>query len=210
MKLNHRSAWLSLASYQCWNLNHSSTESSVHVFLLSSPCFTVVLYLFLVGSFHPAESFLWNLQVCAEGCFCVPVFPVCAIWWRSPHSPCGTWLRDLVVLISVATSLKWLMIMNPTGGEIQLICIYPRHHMHKYQSINNSLSSRVSGDLRFICSVSVMWMPWTCDDGWLTGMQTGKEKPLKVTALPCVAVGGGCVRTDREHLSSVFASDGSH
>lgn len=92
-------------------------------------------------------------------------------------------LRDLVVLISVATSLKWLMIMNPTGGEIRLICIYPQHHMHKYQSMNKSLSSRVSGELRFICSVSVMWMPWTCADGWLTAMQTSKEEPAKVTAL---------------------------
>lgn len=170
------------------------TSSFCHLLVSSS-------HAVVVSSIQPSPSCGFcrcDLQS-AEGRFCVPVVPVWAIWWRSLT------LSDPVVLISVAASLKWLMIINPTGGEIRLICTYPRHHMHKYQSVNESLSSRVSGDLRFICSVSVMWTPWTCADGWLTGMQTSRGACQGQR----FAVGGGCVRTEREHLSSVFASDGS-
>lgn len=142
------------AALTCWKLK---PRSSSH---------TLVLHLFLIRSSHPSESFLWNLQVCVwraqtlEGRFCVPALPAWAIWWRSPRSPLrNTTLGDLVVSISVATSLKWRMIMNPTGGEVRLICIHPRPRMHKYQSINTSPSSRVSGDLGFIRSVSVTWTP---------------------------------------------------
>lgn len=59
------------------------TSSFCHLLVSSSR--TVVLYLFLIHS------------------FCIPVVLVWAIWWRSPRSPCGTWLSVI--------SLSWYQLL---------------------------------------------------------------------------------------------------
>lgn len=126
-----------------------------------------------------------------------------------PHPPrWNTSLGGGVVSISIATSLKRQMIINPAGGEIRLICIYPRHHAHKYQSIKRSLTS--GGSDLFTLSEFRGHRGRALMTADLLERTPAKGNSAKVTAVPRSAADGGCCENgERELLSSVFASDGS-